>query len=70
MGRRKSTIDAYVERHFTTNEHGIWCPNCDEQIDYSWPESCDHCGYPKPGYERFDEGDGFEWNDEQDGANG
>ena len=57
MARKRSPIQDYVERHFIVNGFGIWCPNCDEQIDYMWPESCDHCGYPHAGYERYDRDD-------------
>lgn len=56
MGARRkySAIDAHIDQHFVTNEHGIWCPNCQEQIDYNWPVSCDHCGYPDPDHEDYD----------------
>lgn len=62
MARAKNAIDAYIDRHFIVNEFGIWCPNCQEMIDYFWPESCDHCGYPKPDHERYDR-DHDDWGD-------
>jgi hypothetical protein len=35
-----------AEAPFIRNQYGLWCPNCQEQIDEMWPESCDSCGYP------------------------
>lgn len=45
---------------FIRNEYGLWCPNCQERIDEFWPVSCDHCGYPAPDHERFDEVDDYD----------
>lgn len=56
----RKAVDAYIRRHFLTNEHGIWCPNCQERIDDFWPASCDHCGWPSPDHDRYDEDD---WQD-------
>lgn len=46
-----------AERQFIRNKYGLWCPNCDEQIDELWPDACDYCGYPKRGYDRFEDDD-------------
>lgn len=36
-----------IEAPFIRNQHGLWCPQCDEQItDWGWINNCDCCGYP------------------------
>lgn len=54
-----------AEEPFIRNEYGLWCPNCQEAIDESWPASCDHCGYPKPDHDRCD-GDDLDDADDRD----
>ena len=55
MAAKRNVVVDYVDRHFITNEYGIWCPNCQEAIDAFWPDNCDHCEWPKADYDRFDE---------------
>jgi hypothetical protein len=52
---RLRQIRAAAERPFVRNRYGLWCPNCDEQIDELWPDACDYCGYLNKDYTRFDE---------------
>lgn len=54
----KSPVQKHIDEHFIENEFGIWCPNCQAAIDYFWPESCDHCGWPAEDHERYDLDDG------------
>lgn len=56
-GQRMRAIRQAAEGRFVRNQHGLWCPNCEERIDELWPEVCDHCGYPDKDYTRFEEDD-------------
>lgn len=64
MGKKQArkAVNDYIERHFSVNEYGIWCPNCQERIDDFWPESCDACGWPAADYDRFDDDDYDPWD--------
>ncbi len=48
-------LDATVFTPFSPNEHGVWCPECGNDIarpwffedeDYRLPSSCKECGFP------------------------
>jgi predicted amidophosphoribosyltransferase len=49
-----------MDNPFIRTSAGLWCPNCQERIDEFWPVNCDHCGYPSPDHERFDEPDDYD----------
>ncbi len=54
--RRMREFRKRVEAPFIRNEHGLWCPNCGEQIaDWEWVGDCDCCGYPRPGFDDFED---------------
>jgi hypothetical protein len=45
--KRMSRLRDEIEAPFIRNQHGLWCPQCGEQIaDWEWIGDCDACGYP------------------------
>ncbi len=46
--KRMRAFRKKVEAPFIRNKHGLWCPQCGEQIaDWEWVGDCDCCGYPR-----------------------